>query len=268
MKRTWMSLLLAFALLSGSLFSAQAEQLQGKSGMKVSFNGSSIKANYKTSDLTKTAVEMLPGDSLTYEIGLDNSADYTASWYMSNTVRKSVEDNSAAKGGAYTYDLRFVSSDGSETVIYDSASVGGEGTQGLEEATENLDGNQLNSYFFLGNVASGKSGTVRLTIALDGETQGNDYQDSLADLRMKFAANRSTDSTGNGGWGSGNNSGNSHGGGGAAARGGRSTRPVKTGDETQLYPYYLAAGISGLLLLFLFFFRRKKEEEEDQEGEA
>jgi LPXTG-motif cell wall-anchored protein len=41
---------------------------------------------------------------------------------------------------------------------------------------------------------------------------------------------------------------------------------VKTGDETKLYPYYLAAGISGVLLLFLFFFRRKKEEEEEEEA--
>lgn len=276
MKRTWISLLLAVSLLTCCLFGAQAEELQGKSGMKVTFNGSSIKANYKTSDLTKSAVEMMPGDSLSYEIALANSADFTASWYMSNAVRRSMEENSAARGGAYTYDLRFIASDGKETVIYDSSSVGGEG---LQEVTENLGGNKLDNYFFLGNVSSGQSGTVRLTIALDGETQGNDYQDTLADLRMNFAASRSnsgSDGSGSPGSGTGNNhdspgtgnsSNNSRSGGNG--RSGRSTRPVKTGDETQLYPYYIAAGVSGLLLLFLFFFRRKKEEEEEEkEGEA
>lgn len=257
MRNKWISLLLTAALLSLSVFSAGAEHLQGKSGMKVTFTGSAMKSNFKTSELTKSAVELLPGDSITYEVTLENSSDTTSAMYMSNAVRKSMEDSSHATGGAYTYDLRYVSDSGGELVLYDSATVGGEGSDGLEEATDNLGGNQTDSYFFLGNLASGASGTVRLTLALDGETQGNDYQDSLADLRMKFAAEETESGSDDNGGTGGNHS---TGGNGSS---GRRTRPVKTGDETDLIPYYVAAGISGILLLILFFFRRKKEEEED-----
>jgi LPXTG-motif cell wall-anchored protein len=262
MRKKWISLLLAGALLSLSVFSAGAEQLQGKSGMKVTFSGKSMKSNFNASELKKSAVELFPGDSLTYEVALENASGSAAAMYMSNAVRKSLEDSSNASGGAYTYDLRYVSNSGEELVLYDSATVGGEGSDGLEEATDNLGDNKSDNYFFLGNLSSGATGTVKLTVALDGETQGNDYQDSLADLRMKFAAepaeNGADDNGGNGNGGSHSNGGNGN--------SGRRTRPVKTGDETDLYPYYLAAGVSGLLLLILFFFRRKKEEENQEEA--
>jgi hypothetical protein len=131
MRKKWISLLLAAALLSLSVFGAGAEQLQGRSGMKVTFTGKAMKSNFKASELTKSAVELLPGDSLTYEVALGNSSDSAAAMYMSNAVRKSMEISSDASGGAYTYDLRYISDTGEELVLYDSATVGGEGSDGL-----------------------------------------------------------------------------------------------------------------------------------------
>ena len=257
MKKKLVSLLLSCVLLCCCAFGAHAESVQGKAGMKVTFDGKAMKTNYKLSDLTKTAVNLLPGDSATFELRLENTSDTTAAMYMSNAVAKSMEE----KGGVYTYDLRYLGDDGTETVVFDSISVGGEGAQSLVEAVEPLDGKSGDRYFFLGNQSSGSGGTVRMTIALDGETQGNDYQDALADLRMNFAAVEAPN--GSTGPSTPSNSGDNGGNGGDS---GRSTRPVKTGDETDLYPYYLAAGVSGLLLLFLFFFRRKKEEDEEEEA--
>ena len=73
-----------------------------------------------------------------------------------------------------------------------------------------------------------QGGQVLLTIALDGETQGNAYQDRLADLKMNFAVQ-------------------------IADQPGTSTRAgnaPKTGDENNLFPYYVAMVISGFLFLY------------------
>ena len=259
MRKKCGSLFLTLALLSCWSFGVSAEALQGKSGMKVSFDGRSMKANYKLADLTKTAVNLLPGDSVTYEMRLENESGSTAEMYMSNSVRKSMED----KGGAYTYDLRYIGDNGSQVVIYDNMNVGGQGGESLAEALNDLGGSGDDKYFYLDEQADGTGGTVRMTVALDGETQGNDYQDSLADMRVQFAAIETDEGSSGGGTTTTRRTSTGNSGGGS---GGRSTSPVKTGDETKLYPYYLAAGISGVLLLFLFFFRRKKEEEEEEEA--
>lgn len=265
MKKKWMSLLLALALLVSSLSTAWADDLQGKSGLKVTFNGSSIKSNYKTSELTKTATDMLPGDSLTYQISLDNDSDSDSAWYMSNSVRKSFEDKGGASGGGYSYFLSFTDQSGKETILYKSDSVGGDGEEGLREAADNLGGDELDNYFYLGTLKANSTGTTTLRITLDGETQGNDYQKDMADLRLKFAA---VDADGSEASNSDkDNNRNRSNGGSNNSSSGRSTRAVKTGDETDLIPYYIAAGISGLFLLFLFFFRRKKEEEDEEEAQ-
>lgn len=61
-------------------------------------------------------------------------------------------------------------------------SLGGNGQEGLLEANDGL-----NDYFYLGNLAPGEKGKVNLEIALDGETQGNDYQRTMAEVAMQFA---------------------------------------------------------------------------------
>ena len=70
-------------------------------------------------------------------------------------------------------------------MLYSSETVGGEDTaggEGLHQAT-----GALEDYFYLGRLESGEEGRVLLTVELEGETQGNDYQDTLARLQMNFA---------------------------------------------------------------------------------
>ena len=83
---------------------------------------------------------------------------------------------------------------GGSQVIYDSTSdntehvnfVGGdygfEDRIGLHEATDNLE-----EFFFLDTLNSGESGVVTLTVSLEGETQGNIYQNTAARIQMNFA---------------------------------------------------------------------------------
>ena len=108
--------------------------------------------------------------------------------------------------------------------------VGGEGVgnQGLTAATS-----ALKDYFVLGNLKKGESAKVTLYVMLDGETQGNTYQDTLADLDMRFAVEIVP-----------------------------SRDVVKTGDETEILPYVIGALVSGALLMVIAVARvktRKKE---------
>ena len=170
---------------------------------------------------------------------------------MRNEVIESLEDASkTAAGGAYSYRLAYVNPDGVEQVLYDSESVGGvdytTGKQGLHEATDALD-----EFFYLDTLPSGKTGYVTLKVLLDGETQTNNYQDTLAKLQLNFAVELPTDGQGEERQGrevikyvdrNRNLTDND------VVR--RQTTTVKTGDETKLGLLYTMATILGLLCVF------------------
>ena len=181
-----------------------------------------------------------PGDTRSYSCVISNTHPSTTRWYMSNEVLSSLEESDAAggiRGGAYTYELVYDGPGGHKDLYKrqkDTIWVGGdEGFQqsgdkkervGLEEATSNLE-----NYFFLDTLNSGESGTVKLTVSLEGETQGNIYQNTAARIRMNFAVELANNSPP-----------------------GSSTRTaVRTGDENNLIPYYIGMIVAGLLLLYL-----------------
>lgn len=172
-----------------------------------------------------------PGDVETFTVSVRNQHRYTTRWYMSNEVLKSLEDNTKISGGAYTYVLTYKGPKGNTTKIYDSTDrandyVGGEHASssvptGLHEATSNLE-----NFFFLDTLNSGESGTVTLTVGLEGETQDNSYQNTDARVRMNFAVELSNPNN-------------------------ERRTAVKTGDENNLVPYYIGMVIAGLLFLYL-----------------
>lgn len=179
---------------------------------------------------------MEPGDTETFNVRVINKHPQTTRWYMWNIVDKTLEEanKNLTNGGAYSYYLSYQGYDkngqksGDSIPLYDSDKVGGEsaiaGRQGLHEATANLE-----DYFFLDTLNSGESGLVTLTVSFDGETQGNVYQNTVADISMRFAVELANNSPP-----------------------GSSTRTaVRTGDENNLIPYYIGMIVAGLLLLYL-----------------
>ncbi len=191
---------------------------------------------------------MQPGDTADYTVTITNQHAQTTRWYMSNTVLDSLEEQivgtldnitgrkqyATIRGGAYSYTLTYRGPSATkDTVIFSNDTtqglwVGGdnrpndeENRIGLREATNNLE-----DWFYLDTLNSGESGTVKLTVRLEGETQGNVYQNTQADIQMNFAVELA----------GGNNSNRS---------------AVKTGDENNLTPYYIAMVITGLIFLYL-----------------
>ena len=194
MKKRILCLAMAAIMAVGIHTTAFAETLQGGSDWKVEFDGSKMSSNFTSADMKKDIFRLQPGDTMELQVGLKNTSEKDADWYMTNEVLKSLEDSqSIAEGGAYGYRLTYVGPDKKETVLYDSETVGGEDAkkgEGLHQATD-----ALNQYLYLDRLSKGDVASVHLTVKLDGETQGNDYQDTLASLQMSFAADPVTVTT-------------------------------------------------------------------------
>lgn len=282
MKKRITCLLAALALALGTGTAAYAEDFTGSPDWAVTFDGKKMESNFKSSELAEEIYQIQPGDTMAVQIQIQNAGEKDTDWYMTNEILRSLEDSqSVASGGAYAYILTYTDRKGTETVLYTSEAVGGEGEaggkEGLYQATDSL-----GEYFFLDSLANGESGTVRLTVGLDGETQGNAYQDTLAQLQMNFAVEEKASTAmrrrgehsddGDGALGTdGSPQGTSQNrqvgdpleGGSAAGR-----RLPQTGDETDILPYCAAALASGLILFAagLVLLKRNQETEERKKG--
>lgn len=252
---------------------------EADSSFRVTFTeAGKLEGGFDTDEAGLEVSAMQPGDTAVFRIGLENRGEQDTGWYMKNTIVKSMEENSQAEGGAYSYRLTYLPDQGEGTVLFDSRALGGDGSRGLHGADDALE-----DYFYLGEIAKGQGGAVLLEIGLDGETQGNSYQLQLANLTMNFAVEPRVQ----GGAGGGNrvirktivNNETVY-----VDENGDSLSPeeaeriraegtgvkiVKTGDDTELFPYVLAACVSGsLLMLYGMTVLRKGKKEETGKGGA
>ena len=218
-------------LLSLLLASALSVPAYADSSWWVTFTeGEEMKSNFTSEALAEAVSGMQPRDNNTFQITLTNDNSYVTDWYMTNQVLESLEDyskNQLTSGGAYTYTLTF-NGPGGTRELFSSDTVGGEGTnragEGLHQAAASM-----KDYFYLDTLSKGQTGTVTLTVGLDGETQTNTYQDTRAELAMNFAVLLNYDSPDNP----------------------DGQKIIKTGDENNLGMYAGLTAVSGLLVLLL-----------------
>ena len=221
----------------GASMTAYAEDYIGSDNWTVSFTGEKMDSNFAGSDIDESILNIQPGDSIRLQVNISNDSKRTTDWYMTNEVLESLEDAiTVAEGGAYTYILSYVAVDGTETVLFDSDAVGGENnlealSEGLHQATDNLE-----DYFYLDTLKTGEKGIVYLYVQLEGETQGNDYQDTLAKLQMNFAVELVEDGT--------------------------IIQTVKTGDASPIMLFSLLALLSGIVVMIIAMKQAKDRREQ------
>ena len=229
---------------------AHAEHFKGSDGWTVTFNekaeaDNKLIDNFTADDWADEVRMLQPGDDITFTVKQIHEHATAADWYMSNEVLKSLEEGSQS-GSAYGYVLTYTKSDGQVVTLFDSATVGGtDSNDGLKEATDALD-----EYFYLDTLKKGETSQVDLVVTLDGETEGNAYFDTLAQLKMKFAVelNEEPDTPGNPPNPSTPPPTTTQ---TPPPSTTTSTRPgpVQTGDNTNLFPFYVAMTASGAVLL-------------------
>lgn len=249
-------LVMAAFMIAGTSINVFAENIKEDEDWTVQFDGEKMNSSFNTSDVNAAVYKLLPGDSMELQIGIENTSKETTDWYMTNEIIQSLEESQkAAEGGAYTYRLTYVNHKNEETVLYSSDKVGGEGQsaagEGLEQATS-----AMGDYFYLDRLNAGEAGNVHLTVSLDGETQGNGYQDTLAKLQINFAVEKVTADV--------------------VYKPGdpvkiTETKKVfksgpKTGDETRIIAVCAVTLVSGLILLF-FGIKTIRKNRRDRKGE-
>ena len=267
-----------------------AELIPTEKSWSVSFTEKKVMvSDFKTKEMDDQVYGLQPGDYTDIVLNLKNDYDETVDWYMTNKVLKSLEDTRAEdtglQGGAYSYILTFKNtSTGKETVLFSSDRVGGEGESksgvGLHQAT-----GALQDWFYLDTFKKGEGGTLTLRVALEGETQGNDYQDTLAQLQMQFAVElrpaydepdtttttttttRTTTATSTTTTRTTTKDSSSSSSKHTTHTSTTHREIVKTGDYTDTIPYIIAAGVSGLVFLLLAFYSLK-ERRKQKGGQA
>ncbi len=257
MKKKFCSLFLILLLAAGSVLTVHAEELIGGNGWYVRFTGNKMESNFNSSDVAEAISKMEPGDSVTFRISLENNDTSSTDWYMTNEVLQSLEDSQkVAEGSAYTYILTYKNSNGQEETLYSSENVGGETVtragEGLHEATDSL-----KDYFYLDKLASREKASISLKVALDGETHGNTYQNTIAKLQMNFAVEKLRDTNT------------------ATSSNARSVREdneiykvgndVRTGDQTRILLWSLLALVSGIGFMGLATASRRRKGGEEHE---
>ena len=260
MKKKWLASVLAL-LLAVTPITAYAEDFSGGDGWKVSFDGKKMTSTFKNTDIDDKIYEMEPGDTVDFHIQLKNEYKQTTDWYMTNKVLESLEDaQTVAEGGAYSYILTYIKQDGTKETLYSSEEVGGEtknaSGEGLHQAT-----NSLKDYFYLDRLKSGQSGEITLKVKLEGETQGNTYQDTLAKLQMNFAVELVDDST---------TPGTSDNPTKTPSKKSPSRTTVKTGDNSRVLLYSVIALIAGLVCAgaVVYNVRQNREDAEEVSSKA
>ena len=263
MKKKLFGLLLAAALILSMTVSVFADDLKGGDGWYVNFTGvNPLETNFTSKDMTEAASAMEPGDNITFTVTVKNtkSAGQAVNYYMKNEIIKSFEEGEA-NGAAYKYKLSYKSPDGTESVFYDNTSVGGDdSTTGLVDVNSDI-----SDYFYFDQLDYGKEGVVTLYVELDGDTQGNDYWNTLAELNLQFQVEEVEEKeddkvvtettvipgetvtiTHN------NNNGNTH-----------YSSPT-TGDSTKSLPLYIAMAVVGIAVLafaIILLAKRRRSEE-------
>lgn len=211
---------------------ATTQSFKGKS----TFDGNKIKSNFNSGEVAQAVSNLQPGDDMKFTVSYTNNYNGETDWYLENEVVKTLEKTKGtnAKNGGYSYELIHTDSNGNRRTLFSNGSIGGEATpdgmQGLEQAT-----NALDEWFFLEKLGYKETGKVTLKVALEGETQANDYMDTDGELDLRFAVEVSKSGSGSGG------------------------RRVNTGDTTMLKLWTAVCLMSAALLFILAAFSRRRD---------
>ncbi len=139
MKKKILCLVMTLVMTAGAATTAFARDYQGADGWQVTFDGSKMSSNFQDNDVTDEMANIQPGDSIELKVNVMNSDSGSTDWYMTNEVIQTLEDaQQSAAGGGYSYRLTYVGSDKKETVLYDSTTVGGEGSSKTGEGLKQV----------------------------------------------------------------------------------------------------------------------------------
>lgn len=227
------------AVLLFSVCPVMAEVMESNTKSEVVFTADGkLRSTFRNSVVDDTISEYLePGDTAVFTIELRNENADSVDFWMDQRTVDSLEvwgNDAYMTGGGYRYELTYEGPGGSRT-LYSSVNIDGSDFQANTASSMTTKRIDETSYIFLDTYASGKSGKIVLQISLDGESQGNDYQSTKADVSMDFAVELTGNPEGS---------------------------VIKTGDTMNALPFFVAMTAAGLILLLIALYvvqKRRKQ---------
>lgn len=216
----------------------EVTEVQKNVKLSVEFNGDAHKLVAAPKNFFQNFGTMMPGDTFSDSVKLSNTTDKEAELFF----RTDLKNQTAEQIDLLSKINLAVTYNGKE--VYNGP----------------LKADDLNSYVSLGKYKSGQEGKLDFTISVPKELN-NTYALQKADVRWIFTvkeqedAKKKDNSTDNGGSSGGGSDAVSH------DTGSSSASPVKTGDDTNIYPLLLALGVSALGGVTLVITKKKGKEE-------
>lgn len=152
--------------------------------LNVSFNGEEIQYQ-GMENFAENFSDMYPGESRTQEIVIQNNDDRDVEFYLQPSVLQSFEETVNASGAAYNISLKLHTKDDTYTLFGGTeedniARIGGDEV-GLGNLNEAIDG-----WIFLTTLQPQETASLEMMVALDGESNTNDYQAALGTFQFEF----------------------------------------------------------------------------------
>ena len=162
------------------------------------FDGNKLAWDNSSGSIQEALRGLQPGDTVKIKINYNNKSKKQTEWYMRNEVLKTLEEASSAADGGYSYKLTNYGVEG-VMEIFDSNAVAGDENyepsgiaKGLKAATNATD---MADFFYIDKVPAGAGGYTELIVGLDGESQANSYENTLAELQLEYAVETIEDET-------------------------------------------------------------------------
>lgn len=156
---------------------------------RATFDGSTeIKYNYDdTTNFGDGFVNMMPGETRTQDIILDNTSEKIVDFYMRTETLKTFEEVKKTSGAAYQVMLTVTDPSGTR-VIYGGTEEDGSSRIGADDqGLGNLNGN-INEWFKVVTLDHNQQATITMKVSLDGESHTNSYMDAEGTFQFEFKA--------------------------------------------------------------------------------
>ena len=232
-------LLLAMAMMFGMVIPAVAETFESELTSEVTFTSDSkLYSTFHDDVIDDTILEDLePGDVAVFRIDVKNENEKEVNFWMDHRTIDSLEtwgSNLERNGAGYGFVVQYESGEKTQTLYYSGLQI--EGVDFDPNTPSSMREMKINkdTYIYLDTYASGENGTVVLTVMLDGETMGNDYQATKVRIATEFAVE--IIETG---------------------------EIIKTGDTTNMLGYFIAMAAAGIVILVLAIILVRKRRNSD-----
>ncbi len=156
---------------------------------KATFDGSAeIKYNYDdTTNFGDGFVNMMPGETRSQDIILENTSEEIVDFYMKTEILKTFEEVKKTSGAAYQVMLSVTGPQGSQ-VIYGGSEDDGSSRIGADEQGLGNLNDSMSDWFKVATLGYMQQATITMHVALDGESHTNSYQNAQGTFQFEFKA--------------------------------------------------------------------------------